>query len=224
MLEFFKCKCCGSHDVGPDLRTDIDMLRPEHTIKTFLISEYQKENHECLIQIKKDSNSIVLFNEKKESFLRAMSELGFKWNSSVWERKLKNPEEQTNLLVWLIHTLLNLGYKIDVTHIHNFDYDSISKRVREGDFSIDIKNTIDIFEINSFIALMSPADNAYAEFKSLKGTKWNSARNGLVLPIALYDDILKLAELHNFKMTDNAKKQMAFLLGGKNVIEKELMV
>lgn len=100
-------------------------------------------------------------------------------------------------------TLLDLGYKVQ---LDANDIDSIKQKIENRDFSKDITKIIDFDgEKDVFTIKWNGFNNElYQKARSIRGSKWDSARKIVLVPSIKFLEIQDYAEKNSFFITDNA--------------------
>ncbi len=159
----------------------------------------EKATTTAVAEIKVSDDKIIAVFEKNDTFIQTVKSLQYRWNGSVWERKIN---ELTGLAAdraaELGNKLLNAGIPIMIMD------EQIRNAAIQGEYEpecnrwvLKVKN-----EDKLKIKWWEKNDRLYQIARKLPGSKWDK---GVIVNIAHYKDVEEFANLYGFKFSQKAQ-------------------
>jgi len=161
----------------------------------------EKETN-AVVEIDYTDDEITAITEKNETFRKLVRNLGFRWDSRKWRRKLSyktgSPEDRA---AELGNKLLNSGFPIRI-------YDkTVRRNAVEGNFEPEHKRWIGkLADKDRFAISWSDGKDWYRDAKSLPGAKWENPF--VTVSVDHFKEVEEFAELYDFKFSPGATEMI----------------
>lgn len=156
------------------------------------------------IKIQEGGIVAVVFPERNDDLRGVVKELGYSWQGSFWQRKIQ-PTNGTveDRAAEAGHKLLSAGFPIRI-------YDEkIREKAIAGDYEEECKRWV-LFreredEYKGWLAIRwnTYDDDLYKAARRIAGARWS--KGSMVVPVENYEEVLRFAEKHEFKISAKAQ-------------------
>jgi len=178
----------GSTDSNEDEIIDESTVFPEN------------KNTDSVVKISIKTDSVTAEFERNDDFRSLIKGLGYEWNGSSWEKKIKETtgtgEERA---AELGNKLLNAGFPISILD------DIVRDNAVNGNYEPECKRWImRCKDTNNFaICWDGYEEELYSKAKMISGARWN--KGSMVVDVSHFDEVEDFAEMNGFKFTRAAR-------------------
>lgn len=164
----------------------------------------QEERYDGIVKITVgNDNDINLEYVKSEDFITLVKrEYHYRWNGETWAKKVYWYNGSINDRIAEIGSvLLQEGYTV------KFPTVATKEAAVNGTYEPEQKRWIYISN-GKFALMYEPNDTLYRELKRTNGSKYDTEIKKMTFPLDCWKTILDVAELHNFRIRDDAQQEI----------------
>ncbi len=171
------------------------LLRPPSTPVSMTVARIKiDDGNRCVL---------VLFPEIVSGFNNLVKDLGYRWVSPYWGRKVieRNGTPQDRA-VELGHRLLLAGFCVEYAD------EALAERAARGDYEPEQTRWISRYTSGKyqdwFCVVWARSEDFYANAKRLHGARYYPPH--VAVPAESFEQVLDFAEAHDFRMTEAAQR------------------
>ena len=156
---------------------------------------------EAIAEVKcADGTLTVSFPAKNEALISVCKSANMKWNSKslVWERKLSETTGMVDRAIEIGHKLLKAGIPVAIAD------EATREKAIAGEYEEECLLWI-VGGPDDKLAITWKTGDWYKAAYRLAGAKWNSEKQGMLIPVSSFKEIVDFAECNNFKISTLAK-------------------
>ncbi len=191
-------------DLEKEIPTEEEIKEKDLETQIKIESTVYPENKvtNAVVEIKVLDDTIKVYFEKNNDFIKIVKDLGYKWNG-VWKREINYTNGTVeDRAAELGNKLLNEGFPICILD------EEIRRKAIEGDYEEECTRWIYIRKEGKYkgwlvIKWQGYNNRLYNVARKLPGSKWDS---GVVVRIEHIDEVQEFAELYGFRFSKGAIK------------------
>lgn len=151
-----------------------------------------------VVEIKYDEKSISAIYERNDTFIKIVKALHFRWNGTIWSRKITEfTGGVSDRVAELGNKLLNAGFSVLILGENERRKAIIGEYEPECDRWIKRRTNY-----NKFAIVHEYNDSLYRESKKLPNAKYDDG--SMLVDISYYKEVEEFAKLYNFKFSKAA--------------------